>query len=458
MEIRLDGLQMRRRECVGGIEWSDHETIGRMATRRVGLEAELGAGLVRPVPGRAPGGLLRVLAAVSFCHLINDMVQSLLPSMFPILKTSFHLNFSQIGLIALTFQTTASLLQPGIGHLTDRRPVPFSLPVGMSCTLVGLGMLAWAPTFGLLLLAAALFGVGSAVFHPESSRVARMASGGKDGFAQSFFQVGGNTGSAFGPLLAALLVLPRGQEGVLWFTLAPVVGIPLLVWVSRWYKRELSRRASEAVGERAQHGLPRGRVAGALTVLMVLVFSKYFYIASLTNYYTFYLIQRFHVSVESAQLHLFVLFGAIAAGTVIGGPVGDRIGRKYVIWVSILGVLPFTLAMPFVNLFWTGVLSVVIGVVLASAFAAILVYAQELVPTRIGMISGVFFGLAFGMGGIGAAVLGRMADATGIVFVYKVCAWLPALGLLTGLLPNLEPGGRTSGGGEASSLEEPERV
>ncbi len=382
------------------------------------------------------------------------MVQSLLPSMFPILKRGFHLDFSQIGLIALTFQTTASLLQPLIGHFTDRRPLPFSLPLGMTTTLMGLVMLAYAPTFSLLLVAAALFGIGSAVFHPESSRVARMASGGRDGFAQSFFQVGGNTGSAFGPLLAAMLVLPRGQVGVLWFTMAALAGIPLLVWVGQWYRRELARRAERAVVERAQHGLPRARVAGSLAVLMLLVFSKYFYIASLTNYYTFYLIRRFGVSVESAQLHLFLLFGAIAGGTVIGGPVGDRIGRKYVIWVSILGVLPFTLAMPYVNLFWTGVLSVFIGVILASAFAAILVYAQELVPTRIGMISGLFFGFAFGMGGIGAAVLGRMADATGIIFVYKVCAWLPALGLLTWLLPNLEPGGLGAG----ANVEEPERV
>lgn len=424
------------------------------ANERVNLDERAGTVTV-PVAERAPGELLRVLAAVSACHLINDMVQSLLPSMFPILKTSFHLDFSQIGLIALTFQTTASLLQPVIGHFTDKKPLPFSLPVGMTSTLVGLVMLAYAPTFGMLLLAAALFGVGSAVFHPESSRVARMASGGKDGFAQSFFQVGGNTGSAFGPLLAALLILPRGQVGVLWFTLATLVGIPLLVWVSFWYRQELGHVAKRAVVEQAQHRLPRAKVIGALFVLMMLVFSKYFYIASLTNYYTFYLIRRFHVSVESAQLHLFLLFGAIAAGTLIGGPVGDRIGRKYVIWVSILGVLPFTLAMPYVNLLWTGVLSVVIGVVLASAFAAILVYAQELVPTRIGMISGLFFGFAFGMGGIGAAVLGKMADATGIINVYKVCAWLPALGLLTGLLPNLEPGGRSSA---VANEEEPERV
>ena len=389
---------------------------------------------------RQESTLLGVLAAVSFCHLVNDMVQSLLPSMYPILKSSFHLNFSQIGLLTLTFQITASLLQPFIGHFTDRRPMPYSLPIGMACTLIGLVLLAFAPTFGLLLLAASLFGIGSAVFHPESSRVARMASGGRHGFAQSFFQVGGNTGSAVGPLLAAFLVLPAGQRGALWFTLAVVVGIAVLSWVSRWYQERLEHMRSRPAPQRERHHeLPRRKVLAALFVLMLLVFSKYFYISSLTSYYTFYLISRFHVSVASSQIHLFVLFGAIAAGTLIGGPVGDRIGRKYVIWCSILGVLPFTLILPYANLFWTGVLSVIIGVVIASAFSAILVYAQELVPGRVGMISGMFFGFAFGMGGIGAAVLGRIADATSIVFVYHLCAYMPAIGLLTGFLPNIEP-------------------
>ncbi|MFC5861170.1 MFS transporter [Acidicapsa dinghuensis] len=384
--------------------------------------------------------LLRVLAAASFCHLVNDMVQSLLPSMYPILKSGFHLNFSQIGLMTLVFQLTASILQPFIGHFTDRRPLPYSLPIGMTISLGGLVLLAYAPTFNTLLVAAALFGIGSAVFHPESSRVARMASGGKHGFAQSFFQVGGNTGSAIGPLLAAFLILPIGQRGSLWFAVALVTGIAVLLWISRWYKNRLEHlRNRPAVHSEAHHGLPRGKVLGALFVLMLLVFSKYFYIASLTSYYTFYLISRFHVSVASSQIHLFLLFGAIAAGTFIGGPVGDRIGRKYVIWCSILGVLPFTLMLPYANLFWTSILSVVIGVVIASAFSAILVYAQELVPDRIGMISGMFFGFAFGMGGIGAAVLGRIADATSIVYVYHLCAYLPAIGLLTGFLPNIEP-------------------
>ena len=393
----------------------------------------------QPIP-TPEGTLLRVLAAVSFCHLLNDMLQSLLPSIYPILKSSFHLNFSQIGLLTLTFQITASLLQPFIGHFTDRRPMPYSLPLGMTTSLIGLILLAFAPTFGLLLIAASLFGIGSAIFHPESSRVSRMASGGKHGFAQSFFQVGGNTGSAIGPLLAAFLILPVGQIGVLWFALAAITGIGVLLWISRWYKARLEHLQSRPAAHREHHQtLPRKQVIAALFVLMMLVFSKYFYIASLTSYYTFYLISRFHVSVASSQLHLFVLFGAIAAGTLIGGPIGDRFGRKYVIWCSILGVLPFTLILPYANLFWTGILSVIIGVVIASAFSAILVYAQELVPGRIGMISGLFFGFAFGMGGIGAAVLGKIADMTSIVTVYHLCAYLPALGLLTGLLPNIEP-------------------
>ena len=395
----------------------------------------------QPLPLPTPEGtLLPVLAAVSVCHLINDMIQSLLPSIYPILKSSFHLDFGQIGLITLTFQITASLLQPFIGLFTDKRPMPWSLPIGMSTTLVGLVMLAWAPTYGLLLIAASLFGIGSAIFHPESSRVARMASGGKHGFAQSLFQVGGNSGSAIGPLLAALIILPIGQRGVLWFSIATLIGILILSWVSRWYKARLEHlRTLPAAHREARPALPRNKVFGAMFVLMLLVFSKYFYIASLTSYYTFYLIDRFHVSVQSSQMHLFVLFGAIAAGTFIGGPVGDKIGRKYVIWVSILGALPFTLLMPYANLFWTGVLSVIIGVVIASAFSAILVYAQELVPGRVGMISGLFFGFAFGMGGIGAAVLGKLADATSIEYVYRVCAYLPALGILTALLPNIEP-------------------
>jgi FSR family fosmidomycin resistance protein-like MFS transporter len=381
--------------------------------------------------------MFRVLAAVSFCHVLNDMMQSLLPSIYPILKSSFHLNFTQIGFITLTFQITASLLQPVIGHYTDRKPMPYSLPIGMVFTLVGLLLLAVAPTFPLLLLAAALIGMGSAVFHPESSRVARMASGGKHGFAQSFFQVGGNTGSAIGPLLAVFIILPHGQIGSAWFSLAALLGILVLIRVSRWYKARLAHLQSKPAKHAEESaGLPRRQVITAIAVLIALIFSKYFYLAGLTSYYTFYLIAKFHVSVQSSQLHLFAFLAAVAAGTLIGGPVGDRVGRKSVIWCSILGVLPFTLVLPYANLFWTGVLSIIIGFVIASAFSAILVYAQDLVPGRVGMISGLFFGFAFGMGGIGAAVLGKLADMTSIIFVYKVCAYLPAIGLLTGLLPN----------------------
>ncbi|HEY2456242.1 MAG TPA: MFS transporter [Candidatus Acidoferrum sp.] len=384
------------------------------------------------------GTLFRVLSAVSFCHLLNDMVQSLLPSMYPILKTSFHLDFARIGMITLTYQITASLLQPMIGYATDRKPMPYSLAIGMFVTLAGLLLLAVAPSFGILLFASSLIGVGSAVFHPESSRVARLASGGKHGTAQAFFQVGGNTGSAIGPLLAAFIVLPRGQVGAAWFSLAALLGIILLVRVGQWYKARLayfrSRPASHA---QEASPLPRRKVASAMAVLIALIFSKYFYLASFSTYYTFYLISKFNLSVRSSQIHLFIFLGAVAAGTLIGGPVGDKLGRKLVIWCSILGVLPFSLILPYANLFWTGVLSVIIGFVIASAFSAILVFAQELVPGKVGLISGLFFGFAFGMGGIGAAVLGKLADATSIIFVYKLCAYLPALGLLAGFLPNM---------------------
>jgi MFS transporter, FSR family, fosmidomycin resistance protein len=402
-----------------------------MTTQIVGNNEVERPGLIRE------GAVVRVLTAVSFCHLLNDTMQSLLPSIYPILKTSFHLNFGQIGLLTLTFQMTASILQPFIGHYTDRRPRPYSLPVGMVFTLLGLLLLAVAPSFVLLLLAASLIGMGSAVFHPESSRVARLASGGRHGTAQSLFQVGGTTGAAIGPLLAAFIVLPHGQAGVAWFSLLALLGIIVLMQVSRWYKDRL-QHLQKTFTKHAEGatGLPRRNVALAIAVLVALVFSKYFYLASFTSYYTFYLMTRFHVSVRSSQIHLFAFLGAVAAGTMIGGPVGDRIGRKAVIWCSILGVLPFTLLLPHASLFWTGVLSVIVGFVLASAFPAIIVYAQELVPGRVGMISGLFYGFAFGMGGIGAAILGRVADATSILYVYRLCAYLPAIGLLTALLPN----------------------
>jgi MFS transporter, FSR family, fosmidomycin resistance protein len=380
---------------------------------------------------------LAVLGAISFCHLLNDMMQALLPAMYPMLKSDLGLDFVQIGLLTFTFQLTASLLQPLIGHYTDHHPRPYSLMTGMGFTLAGLLLLSATRSFPGLLASAALVGLGSAVFHPESSRVARMASGGRHGLAQSLFQVGGNTGSAIGPLVAAFVVLPRGQSSVAWFAAAALLAMVILWKVGGWYRRHPSRSAPRPGSSPAMPTLAPAKVRAALAILIALIFSKYFYLTSLTSFYTFYLIERFGVSVQSAQLHLFLFLGAVAAGTIIGGPVGDRFGRKYVIWGSILGVLPFTLALPYVNLFWTGVLSVFIGVILASAFSAILVYAQELLPGKVGMISGLFFGLAFGIAGIGAAVLGWLADATSIELIYRVCSYLPALGLLTAFLPAL---------------------
>ena len=381
-----------------------------------------------------------ILAALSFCHLLNDLVQSLLPAIYPILKSTFSLTFGQIGLITLTFQVTASLLQPFVGLYTDKRPMPYSLVIGMGFTLLGLVLLAEAPHFGFLLFGAAVVGLGSSVFHPESSRMARLASGGQHGLAQSLFQVGGNAGSSLGPLLAAFIVVPHGQHSLAWFTPVAILAILILSNVAGWYKSQpaVQKPGARRPAAAADPHLSQRRVLASLGVLLVLVFSKYFYLASITNYYTFYLIHRFHVSVQSAQIHLFAFLGAVALGTIIGGPVGDRIGRKYVIWASILGVLPFTLLLPSANLPWTGVLSVIIGFVLASAFSAILVYAQELAPGRVGLISGLFFGFAFGMAGIAAAILGHWADLRGIVYVYRVCSFLPAIGLLAALLPNLD--------------------
>jgi len=382
----------------------------------------------------------KVLFAISVCHFLNDMVSSLLPAIYPLLKDSFNLSFAQVGLITLTYQTTASLLQPAIGYYTDKRPRPFSLPVGMGATLVGLILLAAARSFPALLVAAAFVGTGSSVFHPESSRVARMASGGQHGLAQSIFQVGGNTGQALGPLLAAFFVLPRGQNSLAWFSLVALTGMVLLTGVSTWARNNRSEWKKFS----ARHDIDKppdisnARVVSSVAILMALLFSKFVYLASLTSYYTFYLISKFHMSIEHAQIHLFVFLGAVAAGTVIGGPIGDRIGRKNVIWCSILGVLPFTLMLPYANLFWTEILSVVIGLILASAFSVIVVYAQELMPGKVGMISGLCFGFAFGMAGLGAAVLGWLADLTSIYFVYTVCSYLPAVGLLAAFLPNIE--------------------
>ncbi|RQH01564.1 MFS transporter [Paraburkholderia dinghuensis] len=386
-----------------------------------------------PVPPRT---VYPVLGAISFSHMLNDMIQSLILAIYPMLKDNFALSFTQIGLITLTYQITASLLQPLIGMYTDKRPMPYSLPVGMGFTLCGLLLMSVAPSFAVLLCAAALVGCGSSVFHPESSRVARMASGGRHGLAQSLFQVGGNAGTSLGPLLAAAVIIPHGQRSIAWFSAAALVGIVVLSQIGRWYKAHPNMKKKRA--EVPHVALSRARVQTAIVILVLLVFSKYFYLASINSYFTFYLMDRFHLPVQAAQIHLFIFLAAVAAGTIIGGPVGDRIGRKYVIWGSILGVAPFTLLLPYANLFWTSVLTVIIGVVLASAFSAILVYAQELIPGKVGMIAGLFFGFAFGLGGIGAAVLGQIADATSIGFVYKVCSFLPLIGVLTVFLPDIE--------------------
>jgi FSR family fosmidomycin resistance protein-like MFS transporter len=388
--------------------------------------------------GGAAKTAFSILAAISFCHLLNDMMQSLLPAIYPILKENYGLDFGQVGLLTLTFQATASLLQPVVGSYTDRRPKPYSLALGMGVSLLALLMLSRAASFPALLIGAACIGIGSSVLHPESSRVARMASGGRHGLAQSLFQVGGNLGSSIGPLLAAFVVLRYGQSSLAWFAAAALVGMLLLFRVGQWYKAHgLARLARRGASDGPGARLSRRRVGITIGVLVALVFSKFFYMATMTSYYTFYLIDRFGVSVQSAQVHLFVFLGSVAFGTLIGGSLGDRFGRKAVIWASILGVLPFTLALPHANLFWTGVLSVPIGMILASAFPAIVVYGQELIPARVGTIAGLFFGLAFGLAGIGAAVAGQLADRIGIAEVYALAAFLPAIGLLAALLPEL---------------------
>jgi MFS transporter, FSR family, fosmidomycin resistance protein len=417
-----------------------------------------------------------ILVAISFSHLLNDTMQSLIPSTYPLLKKSLHLDFSQLGMVTFCFQLTASLLQPFVGLYTDKKPQPYSLAAGMCFSGIGLALLSRADSYPLVLIAVALVGIGSSIFHPEASRLAYLASGGRRGMAQSIFQLGGNAGAALGPLLAAQIIAPYGQSRIIWFCLVALLAIFVLLRTGVWYQHNLrrrtspSRRANPASGPSSPAsdtaatnspplGLPsdaqalgggtpvsRYRVITALLILLVLIFSKYFYMASMSSYYTFFLIDKFHVSVQTSQMMLFLFLFAVASGTVIGGPVGDRIGRKYVIWVSILGVAPFTLLLPYANLFWTGVLSVIIGVVLASAFSAILVYAQELVPGKVGLIAGLFFGLAFGMGGIGAAVLGRLADHTSIRHVFRLCAFLPLLGLLTSFLPDVESTGKRRSG------------
>ena len=381
----------------------------------------------------------RVLGAISFSHFLNDMIQSLILAIYPLLKDDFKLSFAQIGLITLTYQLTASVLQPFIGMYTDRYPQPRALSIGMGFTLVGLLLLSVAPNYSTVIIAAALVGAGSSIFHPESSRVARLASGGQHGLAQSIFQVGGNAGSAVGPLLAAWVIIPFGRTSVAWFSLAALIAICVLWRIGSWYLREHALRLGKSVLHAAgdQPRAVTSKVAWAMSILVALVFSKYFYLTSLSSYYTFYLISRFHLSIQSAQLHLFGFLFAIALGTLVGGPVGDRIGRKRVIWVSILGVAPFTLLLPYANAAWTSVLVFIIGLTIASAFSAILVFAQELLPGRVGTVSGLFFGLAFGIGGIGAALLGKLADVRGIEYVYSVCSFLPLIGLLTVFLPDL---------------------
>ena len=389
-----------------------------------------------PLPDALNNTTYPIIAAISFSHLLNDMMQSVLIAIYPMLKLGLNLTFGQIGLITLAYQITASLLQPLIGLYTDHRPKPYSLPVGMCFTLVGLLCLSQADTFGLVLFAAMTIGIGSSVFHPESSRVARMAAGSQPGLAQSLFQIGGNLGSAIGPLLAALIIVPQGQGSVAWFSLFALIGVVVLSFVGRWSSHHIAnfRKRMQA---HTGNGLSKRQIGWSLAILGLLMFSKFFYMASLSSYYTFYMMDKFGLTLPSAQIYLFVFLFAVAAGTVAGGPIGDRVGRKRVIWVSILGVSPFTLLLPHVGLFWTGVLSVIIGLILASAFSAILVYAQELLPGKVGAISGMFFGFAFGMGGIGAALLGQLADATSIETVYRVCAYLPLIGLLTAFLPTI---------------------
>ena len=381
-----------------------------------------------------------ILIAISFSHLLNDTIQSLIPAIYPILKTNYHLSFAQIGLITFTFQMAASLLQPFVGLYTDKKPQPYSLAVGMGFTLTGLVILSMSHHFYLVLVSVGLIGMGSSVFHPESSRMAHAAAGNKRGLAQSIFQLGGNLGSSIGPLLAAWIIVPQGQTSIAWFSVIALLAIFILTKVGNWYKNfilnNLSRKKNNTT---SFHPLfSKRKVTFSVTILLVLIFSKYFYLASLTSYFTFYLINKFHVGIQTSQIYLFVFLFSVACGTMIGGPLGDKFGRKYVIWFSILGTAPFSLLLPFVNLFWTGILIVPIGLILSSAFPAILVYAQELIPGKIGMISGLFFGFAFGMGGIGSALLGNLADKTSIIYVFHVCSFLPLIGIITGFLPNIE--------------------
>ncbi|MEO6135249.1 MAG: MFS transporter [Ginsengibacter sp.] len=381
-----------------------------------------------------------ILFSISFSHLLNDTLQSLIPSIYPLLKQSFSLSFAQVGLITFTFQIAASLLQPFVGFYTDKRPQPFSLAIGMGVSLTGLVFLSFANTFGLTLVSVGLMGIGSSIFHPEASKVAYMASGGKRGLAQSVFQVGGNAGSAIGPLLAALIIVPYGRGHILYFCILALLAIVILIYVGKWFRANLHLMKPKKVhsSDVGALVLSKRKIRTSVAILLVLIFSKYFYLASISSYYTFYLIDKFKVSIQSSQLYLFVFLASAAVGTFVGGPLGDKFGRKYVIWFSILGVAPFTLLLPYANLFWSSILTIFIGFILSSAFSAILVYAQELLPGKVGMVSGLFFGFAFGMGGIGSAVLGALADHTSISYVFHICSFLPLIGLITGFLPNLK--------------------
>lgn len=380
-----------------------------------------------------------ILFMISFSHFINDLLQAVIPSVYPLFKEKFSLNFTQIGMITFNYQLTASILQPFVGMYTDKKSKPFSLMIGMGFTLLGLFFVSIASSFAYLLISVSLIGIGSSIFHPESSRVAHLASGGKKGLAQSIFQLGGNAGSAVGPLLAALIVIPHGQSYIIWFCVIALIGILTLYRIAIWYSQHLElKRMNNTPKETFVHQLSKRRVVVSMGILLVLIFSKYFYLASITSYYTFFLMDKFHISIQQSQVYLFVFLGAVAAGTLIGGAMGDKFGRKYVIWISILGAAPFTLLLPYVSLFWVGVLSVLIGVIISSAFSAILVYATELLPGKVGLVAGLFFGFAFGMGGLGSAILGKLADLTSINYVFQICAFLPLIGIITGFLPNIE--------------------
>jgi FSR family fosmidomycin resistance protein-like MFS transporter len=383
--------------------------------------------------------IFSILFAISFSHLLNDTIQSIIPAIYPIVKESLQLNFTQVGLITLTFQLSASILQPVVGLYTDRKPQPYSLAIGMGFSLIGLVIISQTETFPMLLLSVALIGIGSSIFHPEASRIAHLASGGKRGLAQSIFQLGGNTGSSLGPLLAAMIIVPFGKPSIIWFTGVALLAIVVLRWIGSWYAQQMLRSIEKKkVNPEIGQPLPRKKIIFSIGILLVLIFSKNVYIASMTSYFTFYLMDKFDLSIQTSQYYLFAFLFSIAAGTFLGGPIGDRFGRKYVIWISILGAAPFTILLPYANLFWTGILIVPIGIILASAFSAILVYAQELIPGKVGTIAGLFFGFAFGVAGMGSAVLGKVADQTSIAYVYQICSFLPLIGILTVFLPSIE--------------------